>query len=93
MAKPALSKRQHPLQIGFTEQCSPGNGALLITEAVLEAKEQRKDLYVIMMDARKAFDIVWQESAYSAVNIKSNRGEPRTNCNRIYFYIAIIYTL
>ncbi len=63
LAKPPLSASQHPLQFGFTDHCSPANGALLITEAILEAKEQGKDLYIIMMDARKAFDIVWQESA------------------------------
>ena len=43
--KPILSKSQNPLQTGFTEKCSPSNGAVLITEAIAEATEQKKELY------------------------------------------------
>ena len=63
-----LSKSQNPLQTGFTEKCSPSNGAVLITEAIAEATEQKKELYIVTLDARKAFDVVWQESALIAMS-------------------------
>ena len=66
--KPILSKSQNPLQTGFTEKCSPSNGAVLITEAIAEATEQKKELYIVTLDARKAFDVVWQESALIAMS-------------------------
>ena len=66
--KPILSESQNRLQTGFTEKCSPSNGAVLITEAVAEATEQNKELYIVTLDARKAFDVVWQESALIAMS-------------------------
>ena len=66
--KAIMQEKQHKLQFGFTENCSPSNCALIITEAMAEAKDTGKQLFVTLMDARKAFDVVWQESALTSMH-------------------------
>lgn len=66
--KHTIKEHQHKLQFGFTEGCSPSNCALIITEAIAEAKDAGSPLFITMMDARKAFDVVWQESVLVALN-------------------------
>ena len=60
--KPTLKNIHSKLQFGFTEKCSSSNCAFIITEALAEAKDAGHPLYITMMDARKAFDVVWHES-------------------------------
>jgi hypothetical protein len=62
-SKHTMTASQHKLQFGFTENCSPSHCAFIISEAIAEAKDVGKPLYITMMDARKAFDVVWQQSA------------------------------
>ena len=50
--------KQDPLQYGFTEDCSPSVCALMITEAIAEAKDMDKPLYITFLDSSKAFDMV-----------------------------------
>ena len=56
--KPASKAKQDPLQFGFTEDSSPSICALLLTESIAEAKDQKTPLYLSFMDSSKAFDMV-----------------------------------
>ena len=46
------------LQFGFTKNVSPLISAMLITEAICHAHNNKKDLIITFMDASKAFDLV-----------------------------------
>ena len=48
------------LQFGFTSGRSPAMASLVITEAIADAREARKQLFIASLDARKAFDVVNQ---------------------------------
>ncbi len=56
--KSPLPPHQHPLQIGFTRDRSPGMGSLCVTEAMGESVTSKRPLYIISLDAMKAFDVV-----------------------------------
>jgi hypothetical protein len=56
--KKTLEASQSPYQFGFMEGASSNNAVALISEAVAEANDQNKPLYLTLMDASKAFDIV-----------------------------------
>ena len=60
--KKVLNPQQHGLQFGFTEKCSSTNCALMLTEAIAEAQDNKQTLYITFMDAKKAFDVVWHDS-------------------------------
>ena len=66
--KLALASSHSALQFGFTENCSAANCALVVSEAIAEGLDQKRPLYVTMMDARKAFDVVWHSSVLVAMN-------------------------
>ena len=53
-----MNKQQNRLQKGFTKGASSINIALLITEAINEAKDNNEKLILITLDAEKAFDVV-----------------------------------
>ena len=57
-----IESKQNPLQRGFTSGCSSANAAFFLTEAVAEATDLKKTLYVAMLDASKAFDVVVHSS-------------------------------
>ena len=57
-SKEILKNQQSPLQFGFTEKRSPTDCALILTEAIAEAKDQKSALYITLMDVSKAFDTV-----------------------------------
>ena len=54
-----VSKQQCNLQKGFTKGQMPLIAALFLTELILEANKTKSTLYVALMDAKKAFDILW----------------------------------
>ena len=56
--EPTLIRTQNRLQRGFTAKSSSLNAAFIITQAIEHYKDQRKDLYLITLDAQKAFDKV-----------------------------------
>ena len=65
MIKPTKSifaPQQNRLQRGFTDHASSINTALILTETIAEAFDAKKPMYVTMMDASKAFDVVWHTS-------------------------------
>ena len=57
-ANPVILSKQNRLQRGFTAHCSSTNAALMITEAIAEAKDCKKPLYITFLDVTKAFDVV-----------------------------------
>ena len=57
-----LLPQQNGLQFGFTPGSSSTNCAFVISEAVAEAKTKNHPLYVTLLDAKKAFDVVWHPS-------------------------------
>ena len=56
--KPQSKIHQDPGQYGFTEECSPSICALMVTEAIADAKDNDTPLYISFMDSSKAFDMV-----------------------------------
>ncbi len=53
-----IPKSPHPLQYGFTRGTAPDMSALGVTESLAEAKHQKTTLYIVALDAQKAFDVV-----------------------------------
>ena len=53
--------KQCPLQRGFTKGVSPTYAALLVEEAINEARDLGTPLAVATLDAEKAFDLVWHD--------------------------------
>ncbi len=51
-------EKSHPLQFGFTKGLSPTMAALVLSEAITEAKSSKRDLFVATLDSQKAFDVV-----------------------------------
>ena len=62
--KTILGPSQNFLQRGFTENSSSRNTALLLTEALAEARDKKETLYLTYLDASKAFDIVWHNGLF-----------------------------
>ena len=58
----SVEAKQNPLQRGFTSGCSSANTAFFVTEAIAEATDLKRTLYVAMLDASKAFDVVVHSS-------------------------------
>ena len=73
-SKPTLSLHQSKLQFGFTELCSASNCSFVISEAIAEAKDNAKCLYITMLDARKAFDVVWHDSTLVSLHQQGIKG-------------------
>ena len=73
--EPILNPTQHPMQRGFTEDTSPLMAALLITEAINEAKDRGEGLYLSTLDAEKAFDVVWHASLLRKLFLDGIQGD------------------
>ena len=57
--EPNIVSKQSKLQKGFTRGEMPTTASLILTELIIEANKSKSTLYVALMDAKKAFDIVW----------------------------------
>lgn len=55
---PIIKKHQNGMQKGFTEASSSINAALLVSEAINDASDMKKPIYITLLDASKAFDVV-----------------------------------
>ena len=82
--KEILAKTQNPLQRGFSEQASSTNTAFFLTEAVAEARDQKTPLYLTLLDASKAFDIIWHASMLVALYWQGIRGDVWTMAASAY---------
>jgi hypothetical protein len=55
---PKLNNNQSDLQFGFTRGLSPIMAALIVSEVILQAEQQKSNLYMVTLDSQKAFDVV-----------------------------------
>ncbi|VDI18845.1 Hypothetical predicted protein [Mytilus galloprovincialis] len=55
----SVIKQQSRLQKGFTKGQMPAIAALILTELITEANKSNSSLYIALMDAKQAFDILW----------------------------------
>lgn len=55
---PDIAKNQSELQFGFTKNTSPAIAALIMSEAILDAKRNNSYLHIGTLDSQKAFDVV-----------------------------------
>ena len=62
-----LDPAQSRLQFGFTRGCSPTYAAIMFTETVAEAKDNKQELYITLLDTAKAFDVVSHHSLLNAL--------------------------
>ena len=55
---------QSSMQRGFSNGSSSTNAALIVSELMNEARDSKKELFIASLDARKAFDVVYQKSLF-----------------------------
>ena len=55
---PKLNNNQSDVQFGFTRGLLPIMAALIASEVILQAKQQKSNLYLVTLDKKKAFDVV-----------------------------------
>ena len=56
--RPICDNVQNPYQRGFTQNASPLNSALILEEFIRESKDNNLTAYIILLDAKAAFDVV-----------------------------------
>ena len=56
--RPVCDNVQNPYQRGFTQNASPLNSALILEEFIRESKDNNLTVYIILLDAKAAFDVV-----------------------------------
>ncbi|WAR28896.1 LOW QUALITY PROTEIN: LORF2-like protein, partial [Mya arenaria] len=62
--KQCINPTINRLQRGFTENTSPNNAALIVTECINEAMDNKTPLALATLDAEKAFDVVWHDGLF-----------------------------
>ena len=65
---------QTPYQFGFSKGCSPIYAALLLTEVIAEACDNKKELIITLMDTSKAFDVVTILECWTPCTLKESQG-------------------
>ena len=60
--KESVLRHQSPLQRGFTENASPLNCVVIVDEVIRECKDSGKPVYMAMLDAKSAFDVVVKDT-------------------------------
>ena len=58
-SRPKMDSKQNKMQRGFSTNASSVNAALMVTEAIADAKDNKQPLFLQFLDAKKAFDVVW----------------------------------
>ena len=53
-----IEQTQSPLQRGFTKGSSSMNCSLILEEYIRESKGMKKDVYIVFLAAKSAFDVV-----------------------------------
>ena len=61
---PQISK----LQRGFCDHSSSSNTAFLLSEAIAEAQDEKIPLFAALLDASKAFDVVWHAGMHATIS-------------------------
>ena len=62
MIKPTIAENQNSLQRGFTKNSSPLNAALIIEEFIRDKRDSKNLVYIAILDAKSAFDVVLHNS-------------------------------
>ena len=57
-SKQAMQPTNSKHQFGFKPGVSCNNASVLLTEAIMEAKDNNQTIYSVYMDTSKAFDMV-----------------------------------
>ena len=70
-----FQETQSRLQKGFTPGCSSLNAALKLSECILEARNNKQDLFVTTLDTQKAFDVVDQNSLLRKLYLDGIHGD------------------
>ena len=70
-----LEETQSKLQKGFTEGCSSLNVAVILTECILESKNNKQDLLLTTLDTQKAFDVVDHNSLLRRLYLDGVHGD------------------
>ena len=65
-----LDKQTCQLQRGFTAKTSSLSAALIVSELENEAKDNKKELFIATLDARKAFDVVCHASLLRKLHLQ-----------------------
>jgi len=66
---------QNKLQKGFTKWEIPSIVGLILTELIIEAIKRKSSLYMALMDARKAFDVLWHLDLLREMNKSGFEGD------------------
>ena len=65
--EPDLAKSQSKLERGFTEKTSSLNAVFIISETIEYSKEKSQELFLVTLDAQKAFDRVHHEILFNKI--------------------------
>ena len=84
IARGILDPMQSPYQFGFSKGCSPIYAALLLTEVVAEARDNKNELIVALMDTSKAFNVVSHTGMLNAMYTQGVSGSLWSVFNSMY---------
>ena len=84
IARAILDPMQSPYQFGFSKGCSPIYAALLLTEVVAEARDNKNELIIVLMDTSKAFDVVSHTGMLNAMYTQGVSGSLWSLFNSMY---------
>ena len=73
-SRPTMDKAQNKMQRGFSTKASSVNAALMVTEAIANAKDEKQPLYLQFLDAKKAFDVVWHTGLMCSLHAQGVTG-------------------
>ena len=69
-----LGPLKSKMQRGFSKGSSSANAAFLLTESIAEAYDNKTPLYITMLDASKAFDVVSHDALMQAMHLHNITG-------------------
>ena len=70
-----FQETQSKLQKGFTSGCSSLKAAFILTECILEAGNNKQELFVTTLDTKKAFDVVDKNSLLRKLYLNGIHGD------------------
>ena len=73
--KEILQNQLNKQQRFFCKSSSSLNTAFILSEAIANAKDVRSPLYVMFLDASKAFDVVWHDSLLNKIHDLNINGD------------------
>ena len=83
-----FQETQSKLQKGFTSGCSSLNAAFILTECILEAGNNKQELFVTTLDTQKAFDVVDQNSLLRKLYLDGIHGDDWLLLKELYSHCS-----